>query len=117
MERTVLIQGTVSASSSETFSSERMSSPYTLKKLRFHFPPNSKRKLRVRFYAGTSAPPNAQDILGERGNVNYVSGDGNTVEVVVNQRFNSGVYLYAAGENTSTTDDRTVHVEAVVEEE
>lgn len=117
MKQSVFLLATVAASDRDVIRSEFINNRFFLEKVIFRFPPNSKRKLKARFWVGAGEPPGSTNVVQLRGNVDYVVGDGDSVEMYIGAWFEGGNYCYGDGENTSTTDTRTLDVHAVIDRE
>lgn len=84
---TLAFYGTVDANSSVTLVSKPLLFPYTLERMRVHFALNTNKQLRIKFYlspddsAPTSEPLTGENVLGSLGQVDYLVGDDETVEI------------------------------------
>jgi hypothetical protein len=78
---------TVAANSSKTLVSKPLLFPYTVERFRAHFALNTNKQLRVKFYlslddsAPTSEPLTGENVLGSLGQVDYLVGDDEPVEI------------------------------------
>lgn len=84
---TLPFYGTVAANSATTLVSKRITCRFTTERFRVHFALNSNKQLRVKFYlspddsAPTSEPLTGYNVFGFEGQVDYVVGDDETVEI------------------------------------
>lgn len=84
---TLCFYDTVSANSCKTLVSKPLLFPYTLERMRVHFALNTNKQLRIKFYlstddsAPTSEPLTGENVLGSLGQVDYLVGDDETVEI------------------------------------
>lgn len=79
--KTASFSGVCTANSDLTLVSDRISSPFTIAHIAAHFALNTNRLLQLSFFvspdpdAPTSGPPGGFDVLGEYGQVSYITGD------------------------------------------
>ncbi len=109
--KTIVFIGTCSANSEKTLVSDRISSPFTIVDLSFHFALNTNRTLQLKPFiapdnhAPSSGEPNGYNPLEEYGQANYVTGDDQTKFFRHNFTVEeSGSYLKIYANNTDSFD-------------
>lgn len=102
--QTISYFGTVDISSNLTLMSQKITTPFKVKRIRASFPSGVNRLMRL-FYIITSTPelpttraPIGTDILRSMGQVNYITGDDNVIEFdheIVSTVSNMFIAVYA----------------------
>lgn len=119
--QTVSFFGTVAAGSNVTLISNKITSPFMVKRLRAAFPLGVNRLMTLRYlivgtdYAPTDAVPAGTNLLGSIGQVDYLTGDDNIVQLdhqIVSPESNRFLAVYA---ENSDTFDHTIETQITIE--
>lgn len=103
---TLLYDGSVGAGAGVTLVSKRLTFPFTTERFRVHFALNTNKTLRIRFFISADASaPTAQPVVGHNifaplGQVDYIVGDNQEVEVPYRVKcVDRGTYIKLFAEN------------------
>lgn len=119
--QTISFFDSVSALSKRTLVSQRITSPFMVRRLRAAFPAGVDRQMTLRFYvvgtkeAPTDAPPSGASLLKAVGQVDYLTGDDNVIDVaheVVSHEANQYLAVYA---DNADTFDHTIECQVTIE--
>ena len=119
--KTISFSGTCTASSDLTLVSERISSPFSVVGISAHFALNTNRLLQLSFFispdpdAPASGAPGGFDILGEYGQVSYITGDDDVKRLsnsALSQTSPSWLKVYAHNDDSY---DHAVDVQITIE--
>lgn len=115
--------GSVAANSSVTLTSKRIDYPFTTERFRVHFALNTNKSLLVRFFISadasvpTSLPLTGTSIFSPSGQVDYMVGDDETVEVPYRVFVpTKGTYIKVFAENTDSYE-HSIDVHVVISRE
>jgi hypothetical protein len=90
IKKTISFFGNAPAGSNTCLVSQKISTPYNVERINASFALNTERKLQLSFYISLDDDPTATnkpagfDILGEYGQVNYLTGDDERKEIKCN---------------------------------
>jgi len=103
-------QGSCAAGDEEILSSDQIDSPFRVKRIRASFILGSNRLLHLKIFISlasqnpSSGEPTGYALLGFYGNVSYLAGDDEVVELEINsQIFNGGQHLKVYAQNLDTS--------------